>query len=111
MDNITGQVKALGRGCKLYKVDISRAFQHIKLNPSEYDLFGLRHDVYYVDTCLPCWYQNRSALFQCISDTVHHIMRQHHYDFINYIDDILGIDVPSKIDASFDALCHFCSQS
>ena len=32
-DNIIDQVKALGRGCKLYKVDISRAFWHIKLDP------------------------------------------------------------------------------
>ena len=33
-------------------------------------------------------------------------MHQSNYDVINYIDDILGIDLPSKIDASFDALCH-----
>ena len=106
IDNITGQVKALGRGCKLYKVDISRAFRHIKLDPSDYDLLGLRHDAYYVDTCLPFGYRNGSALFQCISDAVRHIMRQRQFDVINYIDDILGIDVPSKIDASFDALRH-----
>ena len=31
-------------------------------------------------------------------------MHQKGYDVMNYIDDILGIDVPSKIDASFDAL-------
>ena len=33
-------------------------------------------------------------------------MHQRNYDVINYIDDILGIDLPSKIDTSFDALCH-----
>ena len=104
IDNITTQVKALGRGCKLYKVDISRAFRHIKLDPSDYDLLGLRHDTYYVDTWLPFGYRNGSALFQRISDAVRHIMRQRQFDVINYIDDILGIDVPSKIDASFDAL-------
>ena len=32
------------------------------------------------------------------------MIRRRHFDVINYIDDILGIDVPSKIDASFDAL-------
>ena len=110
IDTITGQVKALGRGCKLYKVDISRAFRHIKLDPSDYDLLGLRHDDYYVDTCLPFGYRNGSVLFQHISDAVRHIMRQHHFDVINYIDDILGIDVPSKIDASFDALRHLLGQ-
>ena len=38
VDTIIDQVKALGRGCKLYKVDISRAFRHVKLDPLEYDL-------------------------------------------------------------------------
>ena len=104
MDTITDQIKVLGKGCKLYKVDISRAFRHVKLDPLEYDLLGLRHDRYYVDTCLPFRYQNGSALFQRLSDAVHHIMHQRQYDVINYIDDILGVDLPSRIDASFDAL-------
>ena len=51
IDNITQQVKALGRGCKLYKVNISRAFQ---LDPLEYDLLVLRHDAYYIDTERKC---------------------------------------------------------
>ena len=37
-------------------------------------------------------------------------MHQHQYDVINYIDDILGIDLLSKIDASFDALRHLLQE-
>ena len=33
-------------------------------------------------------------------------MRQCHFDVVNYIDDILGIDLPSRIDTSFDTLRH-----
>ena len=106
VDTITDQIKVLGRGCKLYKVDISRAFRHVKLDPKEYDLLGLCHERYYVDTCLPFGYRNGSALFQRLSDAVRHIMRQRNFDVINYIDDILGIGLPSQIDASFDALCQ-----
>ena len=64
VDTITDQIKTLGRGCKLYKVDISRAFRHVKLDPKEYDLLGLRHERYFVDVCLPFGYRNESALFQ-----------------------------------------------
>ena len=32
------------------------------------------------------------------------------YDIINYIDDILGIDLPCRIDASFHALCDLLPQ-
>ena len=49
-------------------------------------------------------------LFQRISDALCHILCQHHYDVINYIDDVLGIDVPSKIDASLDALHHLLEE-
>ena len=83
----------------LYKVDISRAFRHVKLDPMDYDLLGLRHDRHYLDTCLPFGYRNGIAIFYCISDTVHHMMRQRHFDVINDIDDIHGIEVPSKFDA------------
>ena len=76
----------------------------MKLDPFEYDLLGLHHGRHYVDTCLPFGYRNGSALFQCLSDAVCHIMRQHQYDMINYNDDILGIDLPSRTDSSFDAL-------
>ena len=106
IDTITNQVKALDRGCKLYKVDISRAFRHIKLDPKDYNLLGLRHDTYCVDTCLPFGYRNGSALFQRIRDAVRHIMRQRNFDVMNYIDNILGIDLPSRIGTSFDTLHH-----
>ena len=36
IDTITDQIKKLGKGCMLYKVDVSQAFRHVKLYPSEY---------------------------------------------------------------------------
>ena len=104
MDVILDQVKRLGKGCLLYKVDISIAFRHIKLDPHDYDLLGLRDVCHYVDTCLPFGFRHRSALFQRLSDAVRHIMCQDGYDVINYIDDIIGVDVPSKIYNSFTLL-------
>ena len=104
VDTITDQIKVLGKGCMLYKVDISRVFRHVKLDPLEYDLLVLCHDHYYIDTCLPFGYRNGSVLFQRLSDAVRHIMHQRQYDVLNYIDDILGVDLPSRIDALFDAL-------
>ena len=84
MDVILDQVKRLGKGCLLYKVDISIAFRHIKLDPHDYDLLGLRDVCHYLDTCLPFGFRHRSALFQRLSDAVRHIMCQDGYDVINY---------------------------
>ena len=33
IDNITSKVRQLGRGSLLYKIDVSRAFRHIRLDP------------------------------------------------------------------------------
>ena len=51
IDTVTDQVKALGKGCMLYKVDISLAFRHIKLDPFDYNLFGLCHDFLSTPAC------------------------------------------------------------
>ena len=41
IDHITDQLKLLGKGCDLYKMDKLRAFRHIKVDPMDYDIFGL----------------------------------------------------------------------
>ena len=45
------------------------------------------------------------VIFEHLSDAVCHLMQQCHFDVINYINDIIGIDVSSRIDASSYALC------
>ena len=104
IDHITNRVRKLGKGCMIYKIDIKRAFRHVKLDPRDYDLLGLRQDKWFLDTCLPFGFRHGSALFQRLSDAVHHMMCQRGHDVINDIDDILGIELTSRVDASFDAL-------
>ena len=72
IDTVTDQIKALGRGCMMYKIDISRAFRHVKLDPMDYDLLGLCHERHY--TCLPFGYRNGSMIFQHIRDAARHMM-------------------------------------
>ena len=52
IDQITSKVKKHARGSLLYKIDISRAFRHVKIDPRDYFLLGLRHKNYFcLDTC------------------------------------------------------------
>ena len=41
VDNITSELKHLGRCALLYKIDVSCAFRHVKVDPGDYDLLGL----------------------------------------------------------------------
>ena len=93
LDVITQKVKSLGKGSLLYKIDISRAFCHIKIDLGDYNLLGLKLNSYF-DFCLPFGFRYGSAVFQHISDAVRHFMAWKGYDITNYIDDIIGHVLP-----------------
>ena len=102
--DITSELKRLGRGALLYKIDVSRTFRHVKGDPGDYDLLGLHWRHVYVDTCVPFGTRHGSQFFQCLSDAVRHIMHQRGFCIIDYIDDYVGFGVPSVMHASFASL-------
>ena len=53
VDDITRQLKNIDRGVLLYKVDVSHAFRHIKMDTGDYDLLGLEWQVVCIDMCIP----------------------------------------------------------
>ena len=111
VDHITQELKKFGRGCHIYKVDVSRAFRHVKLDPRDYDLLGLRwRDVTYVDTCVPFGSRHGTQIFQRLSDAVRHVMRQKGFKVINYVDDFVGVATPDVARRSYDALRQLMRQ-
>ena len=64
VDHITSELKRLGRGALLYKIDVSRAFCHVRINPGDYDLVGLHWHDAYIDTCLLFGMRHWSQIFQ-----------------------------------------------
>ena len=106
VDDIIDAINDVGKGACLYKVDISRAFRHVKIDPFDYDLLGLKwRDVTFFDTCLPFGSRHGTQIFQRLSDAVRYMMRREGFDVINYVDDFVGIDVPSVARRSYDRLC------
>ena len=99
VDNIADELKRIGPGSNIFKIDISRAFRHIKLDPADYDLLGLKwdrqgRDVTFLDTCLPFGTTHGSQIFQRVSDAVCYVMRQQGFRIINYCDDYVGVATP-----------------
>ena len=76
MDHITSELKRLSRGALLYKIDVSRAFRHMRIDPGDYDLLGLQCCDAYVNTCIPFGTRHRSQIFQHLSNAVLYVMRQ-----------------------------------
>ena len=89
----------------MYKVDISRAFRHIRIDPGDIDLLGLHHKYTYLAGSMPFGYRLRSGIFERCSDTIRYIMKQHgHSTLMNYIGDLIYIGLPSKIHQSYKFL-------
>ena len=104
IDDLTTELRKLGRGAHIYKIDVSRAFRHLNMDPLDFDLLGLQWNQAYIDTRLPFGACHGSQMFQRVSDAVRYIMRCQNYDIINYIDDFLGFGTPTVAKRSFDAL-------
>ena len=85
------------------------AFQHLKMDPFDFDLLGIYWNGLYIDTCLPFGNRHESQVCQRTNDEVRYIMRQHGYDVINYIDDFLGC-TPSVVDPLFRMLYIFITE-
>ena len=106
VDGITNELKRLSRCALLYKVDVSRAFRHVKVDPGDYDLLGLEWNGHYVDTCIPFGTRHGSQIFQRLSIKI----RQKGFTIIDYIDDYVRVGVPSVIWASFHTLLDLMMQ-
>ena len=104
IDDITKELVNIGPGCHIYKTDVSRAFRHLKIDPGDYDLLGLRWDAAFFDTCLPFGSRHGSQNFQRVSDAVRYALHCHGYRVTNYIDDFVGYGTPDVARRSYDYL-------
>ena len=65
IDLIGSRLNALGPAVKTFKVDISRVFRHIRIDPGDIDLLGLKFaGKYYADLALPFGFCLGSIFFQ-----------------------------------------------
>ena len=96
IDNVTDQVLKLSKSCEIFKVDISRAFRHVPIDPGDLDLLGLYWNNYFLDCSVPFGFKHGSSIFQRLSDSVRFIMAQEGHNIWNYIDDFCVSPCPLK---------------
>ena len=106
VDDILHSLKQLGPNALLYTIDISRAFRHIRIDPGDLDLLGLKHGDYYIDGTLPFGCRHGSVFFQCCTDAVRYIMKEkfNYPNLYNYIDDLIYTGLPDNMHGSYNTL-------
>ena len=103
VDNILEAVHELGPDVLLSKIDISRAFRNLRVDPEDFDHLGLQwQGKSHLDISMPMGIKTGSALCQRTTDVLRHVMMSHDVKTFNYLDnlmslfDFLGIPVNSK---------------
>ena len=65
VDSIIQTLINLGPSCSIFKIDISCAFRHIRIDPGDLDLLGLQHlKQYYLDLLLLFGYRLGTIYFR-----------------------------------------------
>ena len=82
----------------MYKIDISRAFRQMKVDPGDIDLLGIKfQNKYFLDQSIAFGFRHGSLIFHRCTDAIHYIMAQHGFPLLfNYIDDLIYTDFPLK---------------
>ena len=105
VDDIVNKLNELGPGSLMFKVDISRAFRQLKVDPGDIDLLGLKQDAYFIEQSVPFGYRHGLIFFEKVTDSTCYIMRKHGFNnLFNYVDDLIYCDLPSKIYEAYQFL-------
>ena len=112
VDYITASLCKLGPAAQIFKIDISRAFRQIKVDPGDVELLGIRfQDQYFIDLSVPFGYRHGSKTFQRCTDSIRHIVAKHGFPGLhNYIDDLIFTGLPSKIHLAYEFLKNLLSE-
>ena len=111
VDNIIDRLIQLGPGSMLFKIDIIRAFCHLKVDPEDIDLLGLKQTSYFIDESVPFGYRHGSIFFEKVTDSIRFIMKNHGFpDLYNYVDDLIYCGTPSTIFQAYEMLSSLLVQ-
>ena len=104
-DDFTFRIYQLGQGCCMFKINLSRYFRQIPLDPGDYFLIGYIIDgKIYFDKVLPMGLRSAPYIAQRITNAIAFIHRQLQYFLLNYVNDFVGAELKHKIWESYQHL-------
>ena len=105
IDDIVQEVRNCTEDPCLIKIDVSRAFRNLRVDPKDGLTFGIKWgDNYYIDRALAFGWVHGSASFQLAADAVRFILKQKGFDAFAYIDDFIMVNPKHKAQEAFQTL-------
>lgn len=88
VDTLAALIRAEGRGCYLFRLDLARAYRQIPVDPYDYRLLGFHwNSEFYIDTRLPFGLASAAMACQRTTSAVTYMFNQQGFPLINYLDD------------------------
>ena len=106
IDLMEKRILDLGKGCYLYKTDLSRGYRQLRIDPIDWPLLGFTYDdKYYMDICPPFGLRSAAMMMQRTSKAVSFIQGKLGYIVYPYIDDFGGGEIDKiKAEAALSSL-------
>ena len=105
LDNLLPTLQCLGSNAHVFKVDISRAFRNVPVDPADAIHLGMKwRGKFYVDKFLAFWAVHGTGIFQHITDFIRYILAKQGFVVFNYIDDIYACCHVDESSQAFKAL-------
>ena len=75
VDDILNDINQIGKDAYLFKIDISRAFRNLRLDPKDYDVMGVTHkQQVFIDLSVAFGLKTGSVLCERVTDILHDVM-------------------------------------
>ena len=106
VDYMANRVRDLGTGCLMYKLDLSRGYRQLRLDPWDWPLMSIQNDgQYYMDVCPPFGLRTAAMIMERTTLAASHIHGLHGFLSKPYIDDFGGAELGTEdANKAYDAL-------
>ena len=99
------ELERLGSDARLFKIDISRAFRNVRLDPADAIHVGIKwRNKFYIDKNLAFGAVHGTAIFERITDLVRFVLAKRGFIIHNYIDDIYACCHKERAHDAFNTL-------
>ena len=111
VDDFAFRIHQLGPGCLMLKVDLSRYFRQLPLDPGDYSLIGyiIEGDIYF-DKVLPMGLRSAPYIAQRVTNAIAFIHRQLKFFLLNYVDDFVAVELRQVAWQAYETLTKLLEQ-
>ena len=105
VDQLVQIIWRKGRGCRIFKRDMTKAYRQIYIDVGQIHLVGyMVENKIFFDLTLSMGLKIAAYICQRVTDALIFIYRKTGHEGINYLDDLGGAEIAPKAQAAFDML-------